>query len=953
MHLGHAVTGEGIYPDPEKVSALTTWPVPKTLKDLKAFLGFVGYFRNYVKDFSSKVKPLNDLTAGYIPLKTQRKLKSKGKSPKGSLTMKSRIDGMWTNDCNNAFETIIRVLTTQPLLGFADMSSPFILHTDASNTGLGACLYQQQGEDVRVIAYGSHGLSKSEANYPAHKKEFLALKWAVTDKFHDYLYGSNFTVVTDNNPLTYVLSTAKLDATGYRWLAALSVYDFDLKYKRGVTHLDADGLSRRPHDLPEEDEEYEKTMNDINWLVRRSSPLDSGYTSGESVTAISQAHGIFIEKPKGEIPMMTRMKKKEVAMKMSSLEEVPCLIEALSFSEHAAPDVLEQPDCSLQRMCNTISKGDWVKLQDEDDNIKRVKQLMQSHIPTKQVQDKTPELQQYVREMKRLTIIDGILYRHVTDEKGLDWRQLVIPSSHRDWALQGVHDDVGHFGVQTTLRLARQRFFSPFMSRSVEERCQNCERCIRRNSPQQKAPMSSISVSSPLELVCMDFLSIEPDGKGTKDVLVITDHFTKFAIAVPTTNQTAKVVAEALWDNLISIYGWPMRLHSDQGKDFQSKVIAELCKLGNITKSRTTPYHPQGNPVERYNRTSESTGYSPYFLMFGRHARLPIDVVFGTDPDAARLKTPSTYVKDLRERLKFAYDVAQKNIKRSNLKNQQQYNKRAHAIALEENDRVLVRNVNIRGKHKIADKWEEAVYIVKRCMPGTATYVVQDEDGKGPQRTLHRNLLLPIGELMLPSEETEVKKPRRVKTRSSPNIHHESDVSSDEETSLKGEMIFDRLPSISLEVTNENTVKKKSTVLRPDADEFIPRTNGAVQAPVVIGDQVEESDVNEERDEDFISIHPSSEDEDQNVSEVNEENIGSEVEIDDVEPDHVVEPAPVVIETDIVRPQRNSQPPNRMTYDTPGEPTAHRYNIQANVSTPWLDRAVKFISSMFEDQPVN
>ena len=213
------------------------------MKDLKAFLGFVGYFRNYVKDFSSLVKPLNDLTAGYIPLKTQRKLKSKGKSPKGSLTMKSRIDGMSTNDCNNAFETINRVLTTQQLLGFADMSSPFILHTDASNTGFGACLYQQQGEDVRVIAYGSRGLSKSEAIFPAHKKEFLALKWAVTDKFHDYLYGSNFTV-------------AKLDATGYRWLAALFVYDFDLKYKRGVTHLDADGLSRRPHDPPEEDEEY-------------------------------------------------------------------------------------------------------------------------------------------------------------------------------------------------------------------------------------------------------------------------------------------------------------------------------------------------------------------------------------------------------------------------------------------------------------------------------------------------------------------------------------------------------------------------------------------------------------------------------------------------------------------------------------------------------------------------
>ena len=235
-------------------------------------------------------------------------------------------------------------------------------------------------------------------------------------------------------------------------------------------------------------------------------------------------------------------------------------------------------------------------------------------------------------------------------------------------------------------------------------------------------------------------------------------------------------------------------------------------------------------------------------------------------------------------------------------------------------------------------------------MPGTATYVVQDEDGKGPQRTLHRNLLLPIGELMLPTEETEVKKPRRVKTRSSPNIHHESDMSSDEETSLKGEMIFDRLPSISLEVTNENAAKRKSTVFCPDVDEFIPCNHGAIQTPAAIGDQAEDSNANEERDEDFMSIHPSSEDEDQNVSEVNEENIGSEVQIDDAEPDHVVEPTPIVIERDT---QRNRQPTNRMTYDMPGEPTAHHYNIQANVSTHWLDRAVKFISSMFEDRPVN
>ena len=93
-----------------------------------------------------------------------------------------------------------------------------------------------------MIAYASRGLSKSERNYPAHKLEFLALKWAVTEKFHDYLYNKRFTIVTDNNPLTYVLTTAKLDATGHRWVAALAAFDFDVIYRPGRNNIDGDTL---------------------------------------------------------------------------------------------------------------------------------------------------------------------------------------------------------------------------------------------------------------------------------------------------------------------------------------------------------------------------------------------------------------------------------------------------------------------------------------------------------------------------------------------------------------------------------------------------------------------------------------------------------------------------------------------------------------------------------------
>lgn len=102
-------------------------------------------------------------------------------------------------------------------------------------------MYQKQDGHHYVIAYASRGLSKSERNYPAHKLEFLALKWAITEKIQDYLYGKKFTVITDNNPLTYILSTAKLDATGHRWLAA---FDLDILYRPGRNNSDADA----PHD---------------------------------------------------------------------------------------------------------------------------------------------------------------------------------------------------------------------------------------------------------------------------------------------------------------------------------------------------------------------------------------------------------------------------------------------------------------------------------------------------------------------------------------------------------------------------------------------------------------------------------------------------------------------------------------------------------------------------------
>lgn len=206
-YLGHIVSEKGVETDPAKISALKSWPIPRTLKELKSFLGFAGYYRRFIKGYSTIAKPLNDLTRGYLPApKVQW-----GTSPNMVRHLKQPFREQWSPACQNAFESLIEKLTSSPVLGFANPKLPYILHTDASMTGLGAALYQEQEDQLRVIAYASRGLSGSEVRYPAHKLESLALKWSVCEKFHDYLYGSNFVVVTDNNPLTYLLTTARLE----------------------------------------------------------------------------------------------------------------------------------------------------------------------------------------------------------------------------------------------------------------------------------------------------------------------------------------------------------------------------------------------------------------------------------------------------------------------------------------------------------------------------------------------------------------------------------------------------------------------------------------------------------------------------------------------------------------------------------------------------------------------
>ena len=239
--LGHIVGKDGRKVDPDKIEKVKEYPRPENISQLRGFLGLASYYRKFIKDFSKKAKPLSKLLEGTKRgTKKSKWLKEKIKG----LTDKQFIEN-WGKEQEESFKLMKKILTETPVLIHPDFKKDFILSIDALGYALGAVL-EQEGNDRKLhpIGYASKTLTQAEQKYSTTELECYAVIWGV-EKFHHYLYGRKFKVVTDHQALTWLMKNENsLKGRRARWVLRLQPYDLEIIYKEGKKHQNADALSR-------------------------------------------------------------------------------------------------------------------------------------------------------------------------------------------------------------------------------------------------------------------------------------------------------------------------------------------------------------------------------------------------------------------------------------------------------------------------------------------------------------------------------------------------------------------------------------------------------------------------------------------------------------------------------------------------------------------------------------
>ena len=372
-------------------------------------------------------------------------------------------------------------------------------------------------------------------DYSSAKIELLALKWLVCQKFKDYLLGSKFTVYTDNNPLVYV-KTSKLGAAQIHWLSELALYDFDIVYRTGKSNLVADALSRRPESDNQVNQKGSQD-SDKEWEAISYPIMTKGCIPDDHVCISNQILSHEITSIVGGTKLDVKLKE--------HLEIIGTTHENLGEMEPI------EVRSSLVNIFSHVTPKEMAEFQQADNQISAVYPWVQEgKIPPKSVLYKTRSktLRKLFHQFEKLTLKKEVLHRLYASED-MEYHQLVLPQRFHSKILRSVHDDMGHQGLEKTMELLQERVYWPTMAADASNWVSQCSRCqvAKGNYTTPRPKIGHLESNNPTDLLCLDFTKIDP-STGKENVLIMTNAFSKFSVAVVTPNQRALTVAKVLVD---------------------------------------------------------------------------------------------------------------------------------------------------------------------------------------------------------------------------------------------------------------------------------------------------------------------------------------------------------------------------------------------------------------------
>ena len=734
LYLGHVVAEEGVSCDPEKIEKVKTWPRPRNGKQALGFAGFCNYYNRFIKNFSELAKPLYAL------------------GPKKAVFK-------WGDEEEQSFQKLKQALISAPVMAFPTPTGDWILDTDASGTAMGAVLSQMQpdenGELVeRVVAYGSKTLQGRQRRYCTRRRELLAVVHFV-DTFRPYLYGRFVTIRTDHASLKYLKTLNNPDDQFARWLQVLEETYYKIEVRKGSEHTNADAMSRIPVeecggkrcicDGVAELEETGKATDDYRtqsaaFDMPNEQPCEGD--GADSDDEIMDAGRPPVPHPVSEVNAMT--------------------INAVKFdqrwtAEQIATAQRTDPDLKLmyESKKNATGKPDSYELKPLSDAAKA-----------------------YFHDWRRITLEEnGVLYRRWETADGTESRfQIILPYRFREEMFTNLHSAINaaHMGRRRTQKRMQKRFYWFRMNEDIKMWVKICPICQRRKKSGQaaKAPLQPMLVGMPNERVAIDIVDHLPESEaGMVCVLMMIDHFSKYAKAVALPDQRAETIATAFIEHWVSIFGTPTQLHTDQGRNFESSLMQELCTLLKIDKTRTTPYHPSGNgQCERQNSTAmnlvhsyarddpynwdkhlslammgynmtkhSATGFEPTKLMIGRNINMPADLMMPADP-TVMYKPVDEYVVSVEKSLRTSYEVARERLQKAATAMSNYHDKDAKVYDYQTGDCVKLRVTRIKKGMKFADKYDAPYYVIDQL--GLRTFrIAKAEDSRMMVR--HHNQLLP------------------------------------------------------------------------------------------------------------------------------------------------------------------------------------------------------------------